>query len=161
MGGSLVVHSDGPPTDAAEFMNRTSMNVRTYQPRDREAVIMLWQKCGLITPSNDPGRDIDLKVTEQPELFFVGELEATIVATVMAGYDGHRGWINFLATSPDQRKKGLGREMMHYAEAQLLSRGCPKVNLQIRAENAQVREFYESLGYVVEARLSLGKRFDA
>ena len=137
------------------------MNVRVYRREDRELVVQLWEDCGLVVASNDPRRDIDLKVAAQPDLLFVGESEGDIVATVMVGYDGHRGWINYLATSPNHRRKGLGKMMMQHAESELAKLGCPKINLQIRDGNRSVLKFYESLGYSVEARVSLGKRVDA
>lgn len=118
----------------------------------------LWEACDLVAPGNEPGSDIDLKVATQPELFFVGDIDGVVVATVMAGFDGHRGWINYLAASPEHRGKGLGQMMMQHAETELLKLGCPKINLQIREDNADVQAFYEALGYSVEARISLGKR---
>lgn len=141
-------------------MSRQACQARTYRATDRQSVVALWEACGLVTPGNEPGQDIDLKVAAQPELFFVGELDGDVVATVMAGYDGHRGWINYLAASPEHRGQGLGQMMMQHAEAELVKLGCPKINLQIREDNADVQAFYESLGYTVEARISLGKRID-
>lgn len=137
------------------------MIVRAYDSQDRAAVIALWHACGLVAANNDPGADIDLKLTMQPELFLVGERSGEVVATVMAGFDGHRGWINYLATSPDHQREGLGREMMQAAEVRLVARGCPKINLQIRGGNTDVRGFYESLGYEVEDRISMGKRISS
>jgi len=134
------------------------MMVRSFRAADREAVIALWRACGLVAENNDPDADIDLKVATQPELLLVGELDGEVVATVMAGFDGHRGWINYLATSPAHQRHGLGREIMEAAEARLVARGCPKINLQIRSGNADVRGFYQSLGYDVEDRISMGKR---
>lgn len=93
-----------------------------------------------------------------PELFLVGELNKQIVASVMAGYDGHRGWINYLAVQPDQQGKGLGGQLMSAVEQQLLNMGCPKINLQVRTSNLDVIEYYEHLGYVQDACVSLGKR---
>lgn len=137
------------------------MKIRAFQESDRDEVVSLWVSCELVTTNNDPNGDIDRKMSIQPELLLVGELDGTVVATVVAGYDGHRGWINYLATSKVHRRKGFGREMMKHAEALLAARGCPKINLQIRGDNAVVRGFYESLGYLVEDRISMGKRTDA
>ena len=137
------------------------MNIRPFEERDRDALIRLWKESGLVSPTNDPDRDIDLKLAQQPDLFFVGEVDGAIVATVMAGYEGHRGWINYLATGPNHRRMGFGREIMSFAEDRLAELGCPKVNLQVRGGNSQVVEFYESIGYSVEDRISLGKRIDA
>ncbi len=94
----------------------------------------------------------------QPELFLVGIVEERIAATVMAGYDGHRGWLYALAVAPDRQRQGLGRQVVEEAEARLKALGCHKVNLQVRASNAAVLGFYESLGFSVEDRVSLGKR---
>ncbi len=111
------------------------MQIRRFQPADEAAVIALWHRCDLVVPRNDPARDIALKMAWQPELFLVGEEDDRIVATVMAGYEGHRGWINYLAVDPDVRRHGLGRMMMSAAEEALRALGCPKINLQVRASN--------------------------
>lgn len=134
--------------------------VRTYAPGDEARIVRLWEECELVVPWNDPHADIALKVGFQPELFFVGEREGRMVACVMAGFEGHRGWINYLAVSPDQRRRGLGRRMMAVAEEALRDLGCPKINLQVRAKNREVVDFYERLGFRVERTVSLGKRLD-
>lgn len=134
------------------------MIIRTYQPADEEAVIELWRQCGLVVPQNNPRLDIHRKLSVSPELFLVGAIKARIVATVMAGYEGHRGWINYLAVSPTLQKSGHGREIMDYAESLLRARGCPKINLQIRTSNVRVIEFYKRLGYHVDEVVSMGKR---
>ena len=102
--------------------------------------------------------DIEHKLGCQPELFLVGDLEGRVVATVMAGFDGHRGWVHLVAVSPDCRHRGFGRAMMREAETRLRQIGCTKINLQVRASNQGVVSFYEKLGYVVEERVSMGKR---
>ena len=81
-----------------------------------------------------------------------------IVGSVMAGYEGHRGWINYLAIAPEYQRQGLGRDLMVRAEEALAAIGCPKINLQVRSQNAKVIAFYEAIGYLVEDRVSLGKR---
>lgn len=134
------------------------MQVRRYQPADESAVISLWRRCDLVVPKNDPARDIALKIGWQPELFFVGEDDGRILATVMAGYEGHRGWINYLAVDPDVQRRGLGRLLMSVAEDALRATGCPKINLQVRSSNGAVVAFYRHLGYVVDEVISLGKR---
>lgn len=134
------------------------MNIRPYQPADQDAVIALWQECGLTRPWNDPRRDIQRKLTEQPELFLVGVSEQVIVATAMAGFDGHRGWVYYLAVAPGQRRQSFGRQLMQEVERRLLERGCPKLNLQVRAENTEALGFYRSLGYVEEKHVSFGRR---
>jgi ribosomal protein S18 acetylase RimI-like enzyme len=135
-----------------------TMRVRPFQKDDEAAVIALWQRCGLVVPHNDPTRDIALKMAWQPDLFLVGEQGARIIASVMAGYEGHRGWINYLAVDPEVRRRGLGRSMMSAAEEALRALGCPKINLQVRTSNEAVRAFYQRLGYAVDEVISFGKR---
>ncbi len=118
----------------------------------------MWQGCGLVVEQNDPRRDISTKLAFQPELFLVGLLEKRLVGSVMAGYEGHRGWIHYMAVDPAFRSKSLGRQLMDAAEAALRRLGCPKVNLQVRSENDAVIAFYEGLGYRVEERVGMGKR---
>ena len=121
-------------------------------------MVALWQECGLTRPWNDPRKDIARKLTVQPGLFLVGEKDGKIVATVMAGYDGHRGWVNYLAVAPEHRRQGLGRVLMQEAEERLLVLGCPKVNIQVRTSNAEALGFHRSLGYAQDDTASFGKR---
>ena len=93
-------------------------------------------------------------------MFLVGPVGSTLVATVMAGYDGHRGWINYLAVAADSQRRGFGRRLMDEAEARLREMGCPKINLQVRNSNAGVVEFYRAIGYSVDDVLSMGKRLE-
>jgi ribosomal protein S18 acetylase RimI-like enzyme len=132
--------------------------IRPFEIADEAAVIDLWHRCGLVVPWNDPHRDLALKLQVNPELFLVGTLDGCVVATVMAGYDGHRGWINYLGVDPDVRRRGLGRRIMAVAEAKLRERGCPKINLQVRTSNTGVIAFYERLGFKLDEVVSLGKR---
>lgn len=134
------------------------MEIRAFSLQDEPAVIALWERCGLLRPWNDPHKDILRKLCVQPELFLVGEVNGRIVATVMAGYEGHRGWINYLAVDPDYQRRGLGRRILARAEELLLELGCPKINLQVRATNHQVVEFYRKLGYGIDEVVSMGKR---
>ncbi len=90
----------------------------------------------------------------------VGELDGAIIASCMAGYEGHRGWINYLAVLPPFQRKGYGNEIMQRVEKLLSDAGCPKVNLQIRATNHAVVQFYKSIGYQVEEMVSMGKRIE-
>jgi len=121
-------------------------------------VVALWQECGLTRPWNDPGKDIARKLTVQPELFLVGEVDGRIVATIMAGYDGHRGWVNYLAVAQGYRRQGFGRVLMREAEERLVALGCPKLNVQVRKSSAEALGFYRSLGYAHDETVSLGKR---
>ncbi len=134
------------------------MKIRVFSISDEAAVVELWHRCDLVRPWNDPHKDIQRKLTTQPELFLVGEIAGQIVASVMAGFDGHRGWVNFLAVSPEHRKSGFGRALMQYVEKALEARGCPKLNLQVRTTNHAVLEFYRRNGYVLDEVVSLGKR---
>lgn len=134
------------------------MKIRSFQSVDRDAVIGLWEACGLARSQNDPGQDIERKRALQPELFLVGFDGPVLVATVMAGYEGHRGWVNYLGVDPGHRRKGYGRLMMQAAEQALVAVGAPKINLQVRSGNDAAVAFYQSLGYEIEERVSLGKR---
>lgn len=137
------------------------MNVRSYRhPDDEIAVVALWERCNLVRPANDPRKDIARKLRVHPEMFLVGELDARIVVTVMAGYEGHRGWINYLAVDPEHRRKGYAGSIMAEAERLLRAAGCPKINLQVRSSNSAVIEFYRSIGYVVDDVTSMGKRLE-
>ena len=138
------------------------LRIRSYAASDEAAVVALWQACGLVRPWNDPHKDIARKLTVQPELFLVGtvleEGAEQLVATAMVGYDGHRGWVNYLAVTPGRQRLSMGRHLMAEAEALLLARGCPKINLQIRTTNTGVIAFYKKLGYAQDEAVSLGKR---
>jgi ribosomal protein S18 acetylase RimI-like enzyme len=134
------------------------MEIRPFEDADEEAVIALWERCGLLRPWNDPHKDIARKRLLQRELFLVGFEGGAIVGTVMAGYDGHRGWINYLAVDPVRRRKGFGRALVERAERRLSELGCPKVNLQVRRENREAMAFYERIGFREDAVASFGKR---
>jgi ribosomal protein S18 acetylase RimI-like enzyme len=140
-------------------MKSSSMlEIRSFQLADKAAVIALWEICGLVRPSNDPTKDITRKLQVRPDLFLVGVIEGRIVATAMIGYEGHRGWINYLAVSPGSQRRGHGRAIMAEAERLLRAAGCPKINLQVRSENTAALEFYRAMGFSLDSVLSLGKR---
>lgn len=132
--------------------------IRPYAPRDERAVIRLWVRCDLVVPWNNPRQDIERKLKVNPDLFLVGEIRGNLVATCMAGYEGHRGWINYLATDPDYRRQGIAARMMEAAEEKLIAMGCPKINLQVRAGNKDVVAFYEAVGYELDDIVNMGKR---
>lgn len=134
--------------------------IRSFRPEDEEAVIALWDDCGLVVPRNDPRRDIERKLKVNPELFLVGLADGEIIATCMAGYEGHRGWINYLAVAPAWRRKGIAARMMEKAEEALRRIGCPKINLQVRETNEEVIKFYESIGFGTDDVLSMSKRLE-
>ncbi|MEJ5030862.1 GNAT family acetyltransferase [Comamonas sp. MYb69] len=138
------------------------MEIRVFALQDSEAVVQLWHDCGLYRPWNDPHKDIARKQSVSPELFWVGvDEQGAVMASIMVGYDGHRGWINYLAVHPSQQRKGYAGQLMQRAEAELTALGCPKLNLQVRAGNEAVIAFYESLGYANDHTMSLGKRLIA
>lgn len=135
------------------------LTIRPYEESDEAGVVGLWREVFPDSPPwNEPKADIERKLGCQRELFLVGASEGRIVATVMAGFDGHRGWVHLVAVSPAYRRQGFGRAMMIEAENKLRQIGCTKINLQVRASNQGVVSFYEKLGYAVEERVSMGKR---
>ncbi|WP_375401261.1 GNAT family acetyltransferase [uncultured Amnibacterium sp.] len=136
---------------------RVSAELRPFADSDEEQVVALWHACGLVRPWNDPHRDIARKRLVQPELFLVAD-DGAVAATAMAGYDGHRGWVYYVAVRSDLRGCGLGRRMMAEVEVRLLALGCPKVNVQIRSGNEPVTAFYDRLGYAPDGASGLGKR---
>lgn len=139
-----------------------SVFIRPYQAADQNAVIALWQQVFPDNPAhNDPQLDIQRKLKVQPECFLMALIEDRIVGTIMAGFDGHRGWVYYVAVLPEQRRQGIGRALMAAAEQALAQLGCRKINLQVRPDNHTVLAFYRGLGYAVEERVSLGKRLDS
>jgi len=134
------------------------MNIRPFTENDTEALVALWQACGLTVPWNDPRKDIARKLQVGREFFLVGEADGRLIASVMGGYEGHRGWVNYLAVHPDFQKLGYGRALMTAVEEKLLAVGCPKINLQVRESNSDVIRFYEKIGYKNDHVVSFGKR---
>ena len=134
------------------------MKIRAFDSADESQVIALWDRCGLLRPWNDPKKDIQRKRAVYPDQFLVGVEHDTVIATAMVGYDGHRGWIYYLAVSPDRQRMGLGRAIVAEAERTLRELGCPKINLQVRSTNANVIAFYRRIGFVEDDVLSLGMR---
>jgi len=127
--------------------------------KHRREVIELWKSVlGYDAPHNAPELSIDRKLAVQDGLFFVAQEDGHVVGTVLAGYDGHRGWLYSVAVHPKFRKQRLGAGLIGRAEQALIDRGCVKINLQIVGGNASVTAFYESLGYAVEPRVSMGKK---
>jgi len=137
--------------------------IRVFDERDTQAVLALWSEAfpEYATPGKpqrDPRLSIRNKLAMQPEFFFVGLLNERPIATVMAGYDGHRGWLYSLAVAEDQRGNGYGRALVEHAERALASIGCPKLNLQIMANKPEALGFYAKLGYQMDEVVSFGKR---
>lgn len=138
--------------------DKTMLEIRSFQQSDAEHVVDLWRHCGLITETNDPRADIRRKLRVNPEWFLVGLVDDRLVATCMAGYEGHRGWVNYLAVAASHRRKGYAGCLMEEVERRLKAVGCPKINLQVRETNLEVIQFYQSIGYVQDRVVSLGKR---
>ena len=136
------------------------LSIRPYRSDDETAVVGLWVACQLVGPQNNPHQDIARKLRVNPEWFLVGELDNKIVAACMVGYEGHRGWINYLAVAPEYQRRSIARQIMAEAERLLRQAGCPKINLQVRTTNAQVIEFYKSIGFKIDDVISMGKRLE-
>ena len=135
--------------------------IRPMHDGDEKAVVELWRVCGLLRSWNDPHRDIEsARVNPSSDIFVAvaGNGDERIVGSVMAGFEGHRGWVYYVAVVPEHRSQGLGRRLMHHAQGWLEQRGAPKVMLMIREENEAVRRFYEALGYEVERRTVMSRR---
>ena len=132
--------------------------IHTIQEEDHEQLVNLWKTCGLVVAWNDPSKDILRKVSRDPDGLLIGWFEQKLVASVMVGYAGHRGWINYLAVDPQFRQQGFGRKMMEAAEKYLLNLVYPKINLQIRASNQEVIEFYLNQGFLKDDVINMGKR---
>ncbi|PIE41978.1 MAG: GNAT family acetyltransferase [Gammaproteobacteria bacterium] len=134
------------------------MNIRLFRQTDADAVVKLWQLCGLTRPWNNPQLDIERKGALNDNGFVVMEKNGNIIGSVMFGYDGHRGSVYYLAVHPDYQRQQLGHQLMTYVEKQLTDQGCPKINLMVRSDNQQVRAFYQSLGYETNDVTVSGKR---
>jgi ribosomal protein S18 acetylase RimI-like enzyme len=135
------------------------IEVRTYEESDEAAVAALWREVFADAPAhNVPEEDIRRKLAVQRDLFFVAKEGGELVGTALAGYDGHRGWVYYVAVKPARRRRGIGAALMARIEDGLRAMGCPKLNLQVRSSNSQAVAFYERLGYAVEERVSMGKR---
>ena len=135
------------------------MHIREFKTADSEEVIDLWHACELTRPWNDPQRDIQRKLDVDDKLFLVGvDSNNKIIASVMGGYDGHRGWMNYLAVSPEHQRQGLATQLVRCVEEKLTALGCPKLNLQIRNDNIAVQAFYKRLGFGVDEVVSMGRR---
>lgn len=137
------------------------MHIRPFEDGDLEVVCRLWRDCDLLVPHNDPDRDIAFARQTPTAEIFVGEDDSGVVATVLAGHDGHRGWLYYLAVAPHAQRAGRGRAMVNHAEAWLGELGVWKVNLMIRAGNHRVRDFYATIGYEEEPRIVMARRLES
>lgn len=129
-----------------------------YRNEYRDAIVELWRACGLVVPRNDPVEDIEKKMKFQPDLFFVGLLDGKVMGSIMVGYEGHRGWINYLAIAPENQKHGYGKKLVQKAIDELKKVGCQKINLQVRKNNRGVIDFYKHIGFKEDGVVSLGMR---
>ncbi len=132
--------------------------IERFAPADEPALVSLWQDCGLVVPWNNPSADIARKLADSPELFFVGKIRRQLVASCMAGYDGHRGWIYYLAVAPGMQRRGIAARLVAHAEAALAACGCPKIDLMVRNSNQSVLDFYQGIGYREDPVKVLSKR---
>lgn len=133
------------------------MVIRKYQNQDQEPLIALWEKVfPNAAPHNQPSRVIEEKLAVD-DLIFVAEEAGKIIGACLAGYDGHRGWLYGVAVTKDQRRRGIGSELVRAAIEALGEKGCHKVNLQIRPDHTAVVAFYRTLDFEVEERLSMGR----
>lgn len=144
-----------------ENWNRAMLDIKVerYRPEYFEGVNSLWRE---VFPDGPPWDAADVaipaKLAVQPELFIVALDGGQVVGSIIAGYDGHRGWIYMLAVSNSHRRRRIGSALVQEAQARLAAMGCQKINLQVRTSNAEVVEFYKKLGYTIEERISMGKR---
>ena len=135
------------------------LSILRFDDQYFEAVAALWERVFPDDPAhNRAAVAVPEKMRVQPELFLVALVGGRVVGTVMAGYDGHRGWLYSVAVDPDGQRSGVGTALVREAEARLCALGCRKINLQIREGNEAVTAFYARLGYAVEPRVSMGKR---
>ncbi|MFW2343266.1 GNAT family acetyltransferase [Brevundimonas sp.] len=136
------------------------MDIAPMQDGDEAAVVVLWDLCGLTRPWNDPARDLALACEAADSVVLIARDDTRICGSIMTGFDGHRGWVYYLAVHPDARHRGLGRALMTAAESWLVDRGAPKVQLMVREDNTDALGFYEALGMTRQAVVTLGRRLD-
>jgi ribosomal protein S18 acetylase RimI-like enzyme len=137
-----------------------ALAISDIRDADIATVIALWQACGLTRPWNDPAADIALARRQPNSTVLIGRADNAIVATVMVGYDGHRGWVYYVATDPDRRAKGYGRAIMYAAEEWLRAAGIAKLQLLVRRDNARAGAFYQSIGYAEAQTIVFAKWLD-
>ncbi len=134
------------------------MEIRVFRQEDFEEVIILWERCDLLRPWNDPEMDIERKLQHSPDLFLVAEVAGEVIGSLMGGYDGHRGSAYYLGVHPEYRGRGIANALLNRLEKKLIARGCPKIHIPIREENDLVIGLYEKLEYEHQDTILLGKR---
>jgi ribosomal protein S18 acetylase RimI-like enzyme len=137
-----------------------ALAIAAIEDSDVAEVIALWQRCGSTREWNDPAGDIALARKENNATVLLGRAGGAVVASVLVGHDGHRGWVYYVTADPDHRFKGYGREIMRAAEDWLRARGIEKLQLMVRGDNAKVHAFYKSLGYYDQDRVVFAKWLD-
>ena len=134
------------------------VTLRPARPDDREAVVALWEEAGLTRPWNDPRADFDLALATTSSAILLAEHDGALAGSVMVGFDGHRGWVYYLASAPSLRRQGIGRALMQAAEEWLSVAASPKIQLMVRGDNVAARGFYDALGFELQDVVTLGKR---
>jgi ribosomal protein S18 acetylase RimI-like enzyme len=137
-----------------------ALNIEPIEERDIPEVIALWQRCGSTRPWNDPAADIALARKEANSTILLGRNDGVLVASVLVGHDGHRGWVYYVTADPEHRFKGYGRAIMSAAEHWLRARGILKLQLMVRKDNAKVHAFYRSIGYYNQETVTFAKWLD-
>ncbi|MGE5723367.1 MAG: GNAT family acetyltransferase [Sphingomonadales bacterium] len=150
-GALTLTGADAMVTGMAE------VTIRPMEDRDRAGVVRLWQACALTRPWNDPDRDLTMAMESTDATLFVAEQGGAVIGSVMTGFDGHRGWIYYLAVAPDWQREGLGRRLFAAAEAWLKQRGAPKIQLMVREGNAAAARFYEAIGLEIQPVVTYGR----
>jgi ribosomal protein S18 acetylase RimI-like enzyme len=136
------------------------LSIKAIEDGDIPEVIALWQRCGSTRPWNDPAADIALACKESNATVLLGRDSAALVASVLVGHDGHRGWVYYVTVDPEHRFKGFGRRIMDAAEEWLRARGILKLQLMVRKDNAKVHAFYQSIGYYNQETVTFAKWLD-
>ena len=140
--------------------SKSELTISAIADGDIPDVIALWQRCGSTRPWNDPAGDIALARRGEHSTVLVGRHDHMIVASVMVGHDGHRGWVYYVTVDPDRRHHGFGRAIMSAAEEWLRTRGILKLQLLVRKDNARVHAFYQSIGYYNQETVTFAKWLD-
>ena len=137
-----------------------ALSIAPASAADRASVIALWHAAELTRPWNDPGADFNTALAHPPAAILLARSDGELVGSVMVGFDGHRGWVYYLASDPARRGQGIGRALMAAAEDWLRTRGAPKIQLMVRSDNAAAQGFYAALGYEVQDVTTRGRRLD-
>lgn len=136
------------------------MLIEPASATNKAEVVALWQACELTRPWNDPEADFDLALANPTSTILLARDGASLGGSIMVGFDGHRGWVYYLATDPEQRGRGIGRALMLAGEEWLKARGCPRIRLMVRDDNTQATGFYQAIGYERQDVITLGRTLD-